>query len=201
MPARNVTFGLIEVVAALVPFGTPSHRGECGWGVANLIKRLCFRAPRCFSGRKQAANPVVHRLRCIWLWERVSVTQFLRSIDGTQYGACQNHVQTSAMLANPFCQSKPVHRAWHLNVTENYVNIGFLVQENCQCFVAIRSFNNPVSAISKILGNRHADQDVVLNDQDDFLGDVHAVLGTERGCSILMPSMSSLTCRTRPGTS
>ena len=125
MPARNVTFGLIEVVAALVPFGTPSHRGECGWGVANLIKRLCFRAPRCFSGRKQAANPVVRRLRCIWLWERVSVTQFLRGIDSARYGARQHHVQTRAMLANPFCQSKPVHRTWHLNVTENYVNIGF----------------------------------------------------------------------------
>jgi len=119
-----------------------------------------------------SGESVVHRLRCIWLWERVGVTQFLRGIDSARYGARQHHVHTRAMLANPFCQFKPVNRAWHLNVTENYINIGFFVQENGHCFVGIRSFDYPVSAISKILGNWHADQNVVLNDQDDFLGDV-----------------------------
>jgi len=64
------------------------------------------------------------------------------------------------------CQPKTIHGTWHLNISKYYVDIHSALQD-VDSIVSIASLYNLVTRRSNRVRGVHADQDVVLNNQDD----------------------------------
>jgi hypothetical protein len=63
-------------------------------------------------------------------------------------------------------EGEAVHGSSHLDVAQDDIDVDLLLRQDDRSFIRACCFKDGVTAVPQVLADRHADQDIVFEDQD-----------------------------------
>ena len=123
--------------------------------------------------RSRGSEPpdvVYERLRFIRLRIMAGLAQLGCGIGRSRRASDKYHVEAGTVGAYPSGQGKSVRCARHFDVAEDHVDTDLGMLKNNQRFVPACCFDDLVTAAAEILGNRHPNENLVLDHEDGVRG-------------------------------
>jgi len=80
--------------------------------------------------------------------------------------ACQDYVDIGSVVADPVGNGESAGARFQLDIRQNDIDRNIQLLEHSQSFATAYSFDYTITAVTEISGNRHTNENVVLDDDD-----------------------------------